>query len=209
MKRIYLIRHGQTAWNAEGRWQGILDVPLGETGIEQAKLLADALRARPITAIYSSDLSRAFATAEPLAQQKGLSIQTDERWREINFGTFQGLTHDEIRAKYPDEERQLVTNYMDLIMPEGESRRQMQNRAYAAWQHILANEPASEIAILTHGGPIRVLLMKLFPEQVDRMMKVPVPNTSVTIIAVDGDTLRLETLSSTAHLDTITPSDSP
>ena len=68
MKRIYLIRHGQTDWNVEGRWQGNLDVPLGEIGYKQAQALADTLQDRPISAIYSSDLMRAVKTAEPLAQ---------------------------------------------------------------------------------------------------------------------------------------------
>lgn len=209
MKRIYLVRHGQTEWNAAGRWQGMLDVPLSDVGHEQAHLLADYLRDRPIGAVYSSDLTRAWKTAEPLAQLKGLDVHKDERLREVNYGVFQGMTHEEIRTRFPTEERSLMSDYMDFVAPEGESRRQVQARAYAAWQEIVGNGTGPEILIVTHGGPVRVLLMKLFPDQLDRMMKVPVPNTSVTTLVQDEHGVRLESLSSIRHLEKVTRSDSP
>jgi broad specificity phosphatase PhoE len=208
LTRIYLVRHGQTAWNAEGRWQGTLDIPLGELGHLQARALADHLKERPITAIYSSDLSRAHATAEPLARVKGIEIQTDERLRELHFGIFQGLTHEEIRRKYPAEERQLFTNYMDYIVPEGESRREMQNRAYEIWNEVIQCHPNGDVLLMSHGGPVRLLLMKLFSEQRDRMLKVPLPNVSLTTIVADGDSLRLEGLAEVGHLEHIVHPDS-
>ena len=209
MRRIYLVRHGQTAWNAEGRWQGTMDVPLGETGREQARLLGESLQDRPITAIYSSDLKRAWTTAEPLAQIKNLPIHKDARLQEINFGLFQGLTHEEIRLKFPAEERALFTNYMDSVVPEGESRRQMQTRVFSVWQEILARETGPEILIMSHGGPVRLLLMRLFPDQMERLMKVPIPNTSVTTILEEKHKLQIHRLSSTAHLNSIEHHDAP
>lgn len=209
MTRIHLVRHGQTAWNAEGRWQGTLDIPLGELGHLQARALAEHLKDRPITAIYSSDLVRAYATAEPLARVKGIEIQTDERLRELHFGIFQGLTHDEIRRKYPAEERQLFTNYMDFVVPEGESRREMQERAHEMWTDVLQRHPNGEILLMSHGGPVRLLLMKLFPEQKERMMKVPLPNVSLTTIVAEDDGLLLEGLAGVTHLEHIVYPDSP
>jgi alpha-ribazole phosphatase len=209
VRRIYLIRHGQTAWNAEGRWQGTMDVPLGATGHEQARQLAVSLQDRSITAIYSSDLTRARTTAEPLAQIKHLPIHQEARLQEINFGVFQGMTHEEIRQKYPVEERALFTNYMDSAAPEGESRRQMQARVFSVWQEILANEAGPEIVIVTHGGPVRLLLMKLFPEQMERLMKVPIPNTSVTTILEERHKLQLHSLSTSTHLNSVNQQDAP
>lgn len=209
MKRLYLIRHGQTDWNIEGRWQGQLDVPLSEVGHKQAQALAEALQDRPIMTIYSSDLIRAVATAQPLAQAKGIEIRWDARLRELHLGVFQGLVHDEIRLKYPAEEQAMEADYMDYVIPQGESRRAMQERAYAIWQEIVAREPGPEIAVFSHGGTIRMLLMKLFPEEMERLTKVRIFNTSVTTIDTDGQTLRLVDLADVAHLDGFRHGDSP
>src|SRR5574338_121077 len=116
MKRLLLIRHGQTDWNVEGRWQGHLDEPLNAAGVKQAQALGDYLRERPISAVYSSDLGRARVTAERIAEPHGLSVNTDARWREQNLGVFQGLTTSEINGKYPDEMRQLRENYLDFAL---------------------------------------------------------------------------------------------
>ncbi len=209
MTRIYLVRHGETAWNAEGRWQGTLDIPLGEVGHQQAQALAKHLKDRPIAAIYSSDLSRARDTAEPLSRAKGLEIQTDARLRELDFGVFQGLTHDEIRAKYPEEERELFVDYLDFVLPEGESRRAVQARVYEMWQEVVRRHPNSEVVVMSHGGPVRLLLLKLFDDQVERMLKVPLPNVSVTTITAEGDKLELEGLGETTHLKQVIESGSP
>lgn len=209
MTRIYLVRHGETTWNAEGRWQGTLDIPLGEVGHQQAQALAKHLKDRPIAAIYSSDLSRARDTAEPLSRAKGLEIQTDARLRELDFGVFQGLTHDEIRAKYPEEERELFVDYLDFVLPEGESRRAVQARVYEMWQEVVRRHPNSEVVVMSHGGPVRLLLLKLFDDQVERMLKVPLPNVSVTTITAEGDKLELEGLGETTHLKQVIESGSP
>lgn len=209
LTRIYLVRHGQTAWNAEGRWQGTLDIPLDEVGFRQAQALAEHLKERPITAIYSSELGRAYATAEPLAKAKGIDIQTDVRLRELHFGIFQGLTRDEIRTKYPTEVRQFYANYLDFVVPEGESRGEMQARAYEMWQDVVRRHPNSEVVVMSHGGPVRLLLMKLFPEQHERMLKGPLPNVSLTTITVEEGIPRLEGLAETSHLEHIVYSDSP
>lgn len=209
MTRIYLVRHGETTWNAEGRWQGTLDIPLGEVGHQQAQALAKHLKDRPIAAIYSSDLSRARDTAELLSRAKGLEIQTDARLRELDFGVFQGLTHDEIRAKYPEEERELFVDYLDFVLPEGESRRTVQARVYEMWQEVVRRHPNSEVVVMSHGGPVRLLLLKLFDDQVERMLKVPLPNVSVTTITAEGDKLELEGLGETTHLKQVIESGSP
>ncbi len=197
MKRILLIRHGQTDWNLAGRWQGHLDVALNETGLEQAHALADYLRGRPIRAVYSSDLMRAHATAAIIAEPLKLSVQDDPRWRELNLGVFQGLTTGEISAKYPDESRQFHENYLDYAVPTGETRRAMQARAYAAYREIIAREAGPEIAVVSHGGAIRVLLLKLFG---DAILHQSVHNTSISVIETDGETHRLIDTAVTPHL---------
>lgn len=199
MKRILLIRHGQTDWNLEQRWQGHLDVPLNEAGREQASRLADYLREREITAVYSSDLVRAITTAAPVAKTHGLTVMPDARLRELNLGIFQGLTTTEINSKYPEESRQMRLDYMGYVIPTGEPRRAMQDRAYAAYREIVAHEHGPEVAVVTHGGTIRVLLLKLFDLD-DAMKRISVKNTSITAIDVGENGAKLVEAAATPHL---------
>lgn len=205
LKRILLIRHGQTEWNAEGRWQGTLDVPLSETGREQARALGRYLRGRPIRAIYSSDLSRAAQTAQAVGDALGLPVHYDPRWRELDLGVFQGLTYPEITAKYPAEMAGLQRDYMDYVVPKGESRRRMQQRAFDAFNEILSREQGPEIVVVTHGGPIRVLLMRLLEDDV-LPRKIEVYNTSITTVETDGKIFRALGLAETPHLDSVSES---
>jgi broad specificity phosphatase PhoE len=199
MKRILLIRHGQTDWNIEGRWQGHFDVTLNDEGRAQARTLADYLRDHPITAVYSSDLVRAHETAARVAEAHGLSVQDDPRWRELHLGVFQGLTTTEINSKYPEEMRRTREEYLDYVIPTGESRRAMQKRAYAAFREIVEREAGPEIVVVSHGGTIRVLLMRLFRENAD-ILRRSVHNTSISTVETDGEVHRLISIAATPHL---------
>ena len=101
--KLLLIRHGETAWNAEHRIQGQLDIPLSPLGILQSARLAECLANEPIDAVYSSGQSRAWLTAAPLAARLGLEVIAEPRLRERSFGIFEGLTLDEIAERYPAE----------------------------------------------------------------------------------------------------------
>jgi 2,3-bisphosphoglycerate-dependent phosphoglycerate mutase len=204
VERVYLIRHGQTAWNVDGRWQGFEPVPLNDVGLAQARTLAGYLRA-PISAIYSSDLPRAVQTAEALGQTRNLNPIIDIRLREFNLGIFQGHTHDQIQARYPAETTAFYADYMGYLIPNGESRYQLQTRAFEAWTDITANAAGPEIAIVSHGGTIKMLLMKLFAEHPD-LQQARIENTSVTTIERGGDGWRLVELAHAAHL-TVMPAD--
>ncbi|MBI3763708.1 MAG: histidine phosphatase family protein, partial [Chloroflexi bacterium] len=103
MTRLWLIRHGETDWNVEGRWQGQTDPPLNESGRAQAEALAAQLAGIRIEAIYSSDLQRAHTTARIIARGLGLPVRLDARWREIDQGEWEGLLVTEVAARYPDE----------------------------------------------------------------------------------------------------------
>ncbi len=198
-KRVLLIRHGQTDWNAQGRWQGIMQVPLNEIGIQQAHALAEHLRERPITAVYTSDLIRANETARILGESLSLKPNEDPRLRELNLGDFQGLTYPEISAKFPKHVEQMNSDYMGFTPPNGESRLAMQQRAYEAFNDILAREPGPEIALVSHGGTIRVLLLKLVGD-LETVRRTSVQNTSITIIETDGLNHRLLEVAAVSHL---------
>lgn len=199
MKRILLIRHGQTDWNTEGRWQGHSDVPLNDAGRSQARSLAAHLREHPITAVYSSDLVRAHETAARIAEAHGLTVRDDPRWRELHLGVFQGLTTTEINSKYPEEMQRTRDDYLDYVIPTGESRRAMQARAYAAFREIVEREAGPEVVVVTHGGTIRILLLRLFRENAD-IVRRSVHNTSISTVETDGETYRLVSMAATPHL---------
>jgi alpha-ribazole phosphatase len=200
-KRVLLIRHGQTDWNVQGRWQGTIQVPLNAVGIEQAHALAAHLKDRPISAIFSSDLIRASQTANILGEAVKVEVQEDPRWRELNLGVFQGLTYPEINSRYPKEFSESQANYMGYIVPQGESRQMMQDRAYEAFTEIIEREKGEEIAVVSHGGTIRILLLKLFGADHDAIMKTSVQNTSVTVVETDGITHQLLQAAATHHLE--------
>lgn len=199
VNRIYLIRHGETTWNADKRWQGQTDVPLSDVGRQQARLLAAYLRARPISAVYASDLARAKATGEAIAEARGLTVRTDARLREMHVGVLQGLTIDEIHACYPHELDSLKADWLDHRIEGGENRRMMQERTYQALEDIAMREAGPEVALVTHGGVVRVLLHKLFPDHADGRT-IPIENTSLTAIGRLGEGWRLEMLAQTPHL---------
>jgi broad specificity phosphatase PhoE len=201
--RVWLIRHGQTDWNQDGRWQGQLDIPLNEEGKRQAELLAESLRDRGISAVYTSDLMRARHTAETIARRLNVPLHNDPRWREMNLGVFQGLTLEQIEARYPIDVIEMRTNYLTYQSPQGESRLMMQERAFAALQDAMkASNGAAEarFAVVSHGGTIKILMQKLFPDD-PQMNRIHIPNTSTTLIeSLDDVTWRLVEVAATTHL---------
>jgi broad specificity phosphatase PhoE len=203
VERVYLIRHGQTAWNAEGRWQGFTPTTLSDEGFAQVRALARSWK-RPLNAIYSSDLPRAFQTAEALGDVLGIVPIIDERLRESNLGIFQGLTNDEIRVRYPLEYENHRSASMNYTIPNGESRLQLQARTYAAFCEICEREIGPEVAIVSHGGPIKVLLYKLFGHTPE-LQAVRIVNTSVTTLERRGNGWHLAEIAATPHLDSIAP----
>src|SRR5688500_9825999 len=101
--RVIVVRHGETAWNNEKRWQGHLDSPLTAKGLSQAQALARRLSGERFSALYTSDLGRAYQTAQLIAAATGHSVVLDSRLRERKLGVFQGLTSEEIRAVHAEE----------------------------------------------------------------------------------------------------------
>lgn len=188
MKYVYVIRHGQTEWNAEGRWQGQLDVPLSAEGRSQARALAHHLADKGLSAVYASDLMRAAETGRILAEAARTPLYLDNRLRELNLGVFQGLTHAEIRERYAADEHQMQTSYLDHVVPRGESRRAMQKRMYEAWQEIVVQMDAQPVALVSHGGAIRILLLRLLdPLDHAQIMTLQISNTACTLLGVHPD----------------------
>ena len=154
---LILVRHGQTDWNLQGRWQGQADPSLNATGIAQAQAAADALCADEFAALYSSDLKRAWETADQIAALKHLTILPEPRLREINLGAWQGMFSPDIRAQYPQEFQQWHNAPLYAHPPGGEDLRALIARVLAALADLRARHSGEQICVVAHELPIAVI----------------------------------------------------
>ena len=173
MTTILLARHGETDWNRENRWQGWADPPLNDAGRAQARALAEQLQETPFDAVYSSDLRRAHETAEIVAAPHGVPVISDPGLREIDVGSWSGLTHAEIEERFPGGER-----------PDGETREQHLERVLQAAERIARANPNRRILLVTHGGTMRALRGHTTDEPFH-----PIPNCGVLELHFRDDRL--------------------
>jgi len=161
--RITLVRHGETSWNALGKWQGHAHVPLNDEGRRQAARLAEHLAATDsdFTAIYSSDSVRAYETAQIIAERLGKTVVPDVRLREIDMGEWQGLTHDEVRAWDAERYAIVFSDPVNIARPGGESSLQVAVRAISALEEIAERHRDGHVLAVTHGGTIVNTLREL------------------------------------------------
>lgn len=149
--RLLFVRHAETTWNREKRMQGTTDTQLSEKGLAQARALGRRLKARPFTALYSSDLSRALHTARAIAEDTQREVLIDPRLRERCFGIFEGLTAAEIMARYPEEHARFASHDPDYEVPGGECARGFTQRCLGCLAEIAARHPGEEIVVVSHG----------------------------------------------------------
>ena len=159
--RLYLIRHGQSAGNAEGRFGGHSPTPLSELGLQQAETTADALARERIDRIYSSDLLRAVQTAQPLAERLGLPVIEHPAFRERKVGVLEGLTFDESKDRFPQDYYALVNRNIHHVITDGESYRQLLKRATNALHEVIRTHHGKKIVIFSHTGAICFLTLYL------------------------------------------------
>jgi broad specificity phosphatase PhoE len=155
---LLLIRHAETSWNAAGRWQGHGDPPLSERGVAQANALAQELAREAIDVIVSSDLRRAAETAAMLGRARGLEPLLNPRLRELDLGNWEGLTRDQIASSAGDVLRRFDAGDLDVRPGDGESLREIEQRARSAVCELVDAYPDRRLAVVTHLGVIRTLL---------------------------------------------------
>jgi len=160
MTQLCLVRHGQTDWNLEGRYQGQSDVPLNENGLAQAETLKETLNGKTFAAIYSSDLMRAQQTAEPIAKILNLPIQVEPRLREINQGEWEGVLVDDIKARYAEIWSKRTVDPANVRPPGGETVREVATRVYAALDDIVRLFPTGQLLIVSHGLSIATAICR-------------------------------------------------
>ncbi|MHB8629978.1 MAG: histidine phosphatase family protein [Aggregatilineales bacterium] len=201
MTRITLIRHGQTWWNTDGRWQGQANVGLNPTGLAQASRVAEHLRGVDVSALYSSDLIRARQTAEAIAECMGVPVITDVRLREIDVGEWQGLTGDEVLQWDAERLYAVRAGGYSVRRPSGESLQEVADRALALFKEVVAAYPGKHVILVSHGGTIRMLLYAL---QLLDDTHTHVDNTSRTVLvrAESEASWQLDAFNQVDHLPT-------
>ena len=197
---ILLIRHGQTDWNKAGRWQGHTDIPLNETGHQQAAALCQRLQGWPIETIYTSDLQRCVQTAVPLANSLELKPIQTQLWRERDVGKFSGLTGEQAREQYPEIWANATRGMIDP--PHGEPFVDVQSRAWRAFESLVKAHEAGMVAVVTHGGLLHALLgqvMGIDPAIYGRFSMRG--NTGLSMIEVNDRGHVVTRLNDTSHLE--------
>lgn len=198
--RIILVRHGETDWNATGRLQGQSDTPLNAVGRVQAQQVAQRLAREPITALYASDLARAFETAAIIGQELGLSVVTSPNLRERRYGAWEGLTAIEIQARYPEEFAKWRARSVEFAPPQGETQVQFLTRALSELQAIGCRHPGEAVVVVTHGGLCYVFLAHILGSVDGDRQEFSFGNASLHTLEVTGERWAAISINEIAHL---------
>lgn len=200
--RLILVRHGETPWNRTLQYQGHAPVPLNEQGREQARRLAFRLARSGAVAIYSSDLPRAWETAEIIGEQLALRPIAMPDWREIDVGLWEGLTPDELYQRFPDHMREYDRDPARTVRLGGESYAQLQARVLRAFHQIEAAHQSGEtIIVVSHGGSIRALFCHIIGLDLANFGKMWLDNGSLSEIVRGRRGWRLLRMNDVAHLE--------
>jgi len=198
--KLIIVRHGETDWNRENRFQGQADPPLNHAGREQAYKLAARLCNVPLTAAFSSDLRRARETAQILTGNRQIPLKLDARLRERRFGLWEGLTRDEVSSRYPELFAGWKKDPVSYTPPGGESLAEVYCRVFSFLQWLQGEYADGDLLICGHGGSLRALICAALGAPVAAHRSLRVDNGSLSVlVGRDGD-FRLTRLNDTAHL---------
>lgn len=200
--RLILVRHGETAWNAERRYQGYNSIPLNERGRWQAIQAGKRLASMPVVALYASDVTRAWETAQLVSDQIGLQAMPLLALREINDGDWAGFTPEELLIKYPEHMAVMRQFPATTRRLNGESYAELQTRVIALF-HDLAHKHEHQLVVaVSHGGAIRALVCGLLDMPLEHFGRLWVDNGGFVEIVPHADAWRVHKINDTAHLDT-------
>jgi alpha-ribazole phosphatase len=203
---LLLARHAPTDWNSAGRYQGQQDIPLGLAGRRQASLLARRLAAEQIEQVYTSDLRRARETAHILSEQFDCAVVPDARLRELRFGAWEGLNHDEIRQQYPQALAAWEADPLHVAPPGGETLAQLADRVGAFLADLTRDAgPDRTILVVGHRGLLQVLLCLALGLPPESRWKFGMAPASLSELDLYGAGAMLNFLNDTHHLREAVP----
>ena len=200
MTSIYLIRHGQTAWNKEEIFRGRTDVPLNETGLKEAGLVAESLKQVEIHGIYSSPLSRAWETAGKIARFHPVEVQSLDGIIDMSFGRWEGHSHQEIRETYPELYRQWREEPHRVKLPGGESLDEVRVRSMAALNELIQLHPGKTLVFVSHRVINKVLICGILGIENSHFWQIGQDTTAINLIQFKTGKYVLSFLNETCHL---------
>lgn len=200
MLELTLIRHGETDWNRELRFQGQIDVPLNANGRAQAERVAQALAGERFDRVLSSDLQRARQTAAPLERVLAATAQAASAWREQAFGVLEGLSVAEVQADHPQLWAAWRQHDPDYALPDGESVRQFHARVLAAVRELADRYAGARLLVVTHGGVLDMLWRTASGLSLHGPRACAIPNTGISRLRWHAGTLEVDRWGDDAHL---------
>ena len=198
--RLIAVRHGETAWNVDTRIQGQLDIGLNATGLWQAQRAGQALADERIGAIYASDLSRAWQTAEEIAKPHGLTVQAEPGLRERAFGRFEGMSFAEIEAMLPEDARRWRERDPEFEPEGGESLLVFRDRVTRVAAELAARHPGELVTLVAHGGVMDVLYRAATRQELQAPRTWQLGNAAINRMLWTPEGFSLVGWSDTAHL---------
>jgi broad specificity phosphatase PhoE len=199
MLHLMLVRHGETEWNVQRRFQGQTDVPLSDFGKWQAELIAGRLKSQKIDALYTSDLKRARETAAAIAEFSRLEIVSEPRLRELKFGILEGMTFDEAQVQHPE----MIAAWLDDFhsTPEGgESIEDFHLRLVSLLEDLKRKHDEQVVLLVAHGGPLSEILRIVLGLSQEKRWYLELENASLSEVLIAEDYVSLKRLNDTCHL---------
>lgn len=196
-----MVRHGETAWNAEGRVQGQLDIPLNDFGRAQARATANALASQDFSAIYCSDLSRVRQTADPTAKRLALPVEYDAALRERHYGMFETLTYVEVRERFPEQYARFRDKDPDFDFEGGEALRTFAERSLNAVRGLIERHPGEQILVFTHGGVLEMVYRHARGVGLSSERNFEIPNAGINWFEATPKEWKVHAWADVAHLE--------
>jgi broad specificity phosphatase PhoE len=199
--RLLLVRHGETEWNKLGRFQGQCDVPLNKRGLVQARQTARAVSLSPGGTVYASPLYRTMQTAHEITRAAGVNVVPMDGLKELNLGDLEGITGSEMRTDWPQAYAAWRDDPAELVMPKGESLKQLQERAWQAFLEIeAAHQEEEQLVAVSHNFAIRAIICKLLGMPLSNFHRMSLNLASICTVETGRSGRRLVVYNATGHL---------
>jgi broad specificity phosphatase PhoE len=200
MTKVYLVRHGQTAWNLEEVFRGRMDIPLDDTGKKEVHLAGEALKDETIHAVYSSPLSRSMETAENIVKFQDIKVTPLDAIIDISYGDWEGVRLDEVREKYPDLYTRWLREPHKVTFPNGESLEQVRTRTMAAINKLIEKHQNETIALVAHRVPNKVICCSLLGIENNNFWRIQQDTASTNFFTYKDNQWIVSYLNDTSYL---------
>jgi broad specificity phosphatase PhoE len=200
MTEIILVRHGQTPWNKDKIFRGTVDIPLNDTGREEARLAGEWLKGETLHAAYTSPLSRSRDTAEAIARHHGLAVADLPGLGDLNYGDWQGLPLSEVKVKYADLYRQWETAPHTVRFPKGETLDEVRARALAGVEEVVKRHPGQVVLLSAHRAVNKVLIAAIIGLDNSHFWRIGQDTTAINRFRRAGAVWEILLVNDTCHL---------